>query len=152
MIAPEWALVALPLIWQGVVTWQQWRRWRAQRPPHDRAAADARAEALLSELLAPDEYAALQTRGYLELSSHLYASRRYRIYRQPRPVEVYEGGRLRMALCVQPTSYLPPGDRVLMHKVLLEGDEARYLRTANVTRLGRLDFPVRPRGYLSPGR
>jgi hypothetical protein len=143
MVGPEWLLVALPLVWQGVVTWQQWRRWRAQRPPPDLAAAEARAELLLSEVLTPAEYTMLQTLGYLELPSRLYPGRYYRIYRRPRPVEVYQRGQAALALCVQPTTYLPSGDRVLMHKVLLEGDEARYLRTANVTRLGRLDFPAR---------
>jgi hypothetical protein len=38
---------------------------------------------------------------------------------------------------------------VLMHKVLLEGDEARYLRTANVARFERLDFPTWP--WRRPG-
>src|SRR5689334_1438543 len=140
----DWWLVMLPLVWQGVVTWQQWRRWQAQRPPADRDAAEARAEALLVEVLTPAEYAGLQTAGYLELPSGLYAGRQYRIYRRPRPVEVYERGQRAFTLCLQPTGYLPAGDHVLLHKVLLEGDEARYLRTANVTRLGRLEFPRRP--------
>ena len=142
MLVPEWLIVALPVVWQGVVTWQQWRRWRAQRPPRDLAAVEAVAERLLIEVLPPTEYAALQTLGYLELPSRLYPGRRYRVYRKARPVEAYEGGRLTLALCVQPTSFLPSGDRVLMHKVMLEGDEARYLRTANITRFGRLDFPA----------
>jgi hypothetical protein len=144
MVPSDWLLLALPLVWQGIVTWQQWRRWRALRPPRDRAAAEARAEALLSEVLDPADYQALRALGYLELPSRLYPGRRYRIHRQPRPVEVYERGRRTLALCVQPTIYLPPSDRVLMHKLLLDADEARYLRTANVSRLGRLEFPPRP--------
>ena len=152
MVAPEWLIVAVPLAWQAIVTWQQWCRWRAQRPPRDPAVAEARAEALLSEVLPAGDYAMLQTRGYLELPSRLSPGRRYRIYRRPRPVEVYEGDRLTLALCVQPAAYLPSGDRVLMHKVLLEGDEARYLRTANVTRFGRFDFPWLPQRSTAPPR
>ncbi len=142
MIAPEWLIVALPVLWHGLVTWQQWQRWRAQRPPRDLEAAEVVAQQLLLEVLSAADYAALQSLGYLELPSRLYPGRRYRVYRRPRPVEVYEHGRLALALCVQPTTFLPSGDRVLMHKMMLEGDEARYLRTANVTRFGRLDFPA----------
>ncbi|HWP29707.1 MAG TPA: hypothetical protein VFB73_06780 [Chloroflexota bacterium] len=149
MSGPEWVLVLLPLLWLGLATWQQCQDWRARRPPRDRAEPEARAEALLRELLPAADYEALRTRGYLEVPSRLYPGRRYRIYRRPRPVEVYERGRLTQALCVQPTVYLPSGDRVLMHKVLLEGDEARYLRTANVARFERLDFPTRP--WRRPG-
>ena len=49
----------------------------------------------------------------------------------------YEGGRLVEHLCVQSTAEVPWDDLVVMHKLLIESDEAAYLDTAN-------HFRVRP--------
>jgi hypothetical protein len=138
----EWVLIVLPIAWLALVTAQQCARWRAVRRPADWQEGERRALSLLRELLSADEYASLEARGYLELPSRLHSRRRYRIYWRPRPVEVYEGARRVQALCLVPTSYLPPSDRVILHKVLLEGDERRYLRQANTAHLRRLHFPV----------
>ncbi|MBX5490625.1 MAG: hypothetical protein IRZ14_05660 [Chloroflexi bacterium] len=146
----EWLLVAAPLLWLVAVCVQETHRWLALRRPADWLAAEAQAEALLHELLGAAEYQALAARGYLCIPSRLYPERHYRVYRPPRLVEMYERGQRVAALCLQPTRYLPSGDRVLLHKLLLEGDEARYLRIARVSRPGRLEFPPRPRGPLLP--
>lgn len=141
MLGAEWLLVAAPLVWLGAVTAQQTRRWLRLRRPADWQAAEARAQALLRDTLSPAEQRALASVGYLDIPSKLVAGRHYRLYRQPRTVEVYERGRRVQALCVQPTSYLPPSDRLLLQKLMLEADEARYLRLANVFRYRRLEFP-----------
>ena len=139
----EWLLIAAPLVWLAVVIGQQTRRWLATRRPADWEEGERRAQLLLRETLTVEEQAALAERGYLDLPSRQYPQRYYRVYRQPRLVEVYDRGRRSQALCIQPTSYLPPSDRLLLHKLLLEADEARYLRLANVSRYGRLEFPPR---------
>ncbi|HLI26189.1 MAG TPA: hypothetical protein VKZ60_03910 [Chloroflexota bacterium] len=149
MAGGEWLLAAAPLVWLLAVIVQESRRWRPLRRPPDWQAAEARAEALLREVLGPAGYAAWHRDGYLCVPSGLYPGRHYRVYRPPRLVEVYEQGQRVAALCLQPTGYLPPSDRVLLHKLLLEGDEAQYLRVARASRPGRLEFPPRPRG---PGR
>ena len=99
----------------------------------DRLAPEAeeRAETLLRELLSEAEYRQLARDGYLEVPSPAYPGRTYRVPRGWGQVQVFEGGRPLMALCVQPAAPLPVGDLVLLHKLLIEGDEAAYLRVAN---------------------
>jgi hypothetical protein len=105
-----------------------WLRTRAWWP----VPAERTAEALLRRLLEDREYAALSFNGYLEVPSHEYPGRIYRIPRGPGQVQVVEHGRVTERLCVQPASVgLPEADVVLMHKLLLESDERRYLLTAN---------------------
>ena len=97
----------------------------------DWRAAQERAEALLQEILSEEEYRQLERRGYLEVRS---PSRPHRLYRVPRhqgQVKVYEGGVPVMALCVQSMDPIPDGDAVLMHKLMIEGNEEEYLRIAN---------------------
>jgi hypothetical protein len=44
---------------------------------------------------------------------------------------MYEEGRLKAGLCIGPQKPLPRPDVILAHKLMLEGDEAGYLQTAN---------------------
>ncbi len=97
----------------------------------DWRAAQERAEALLQELLTEEEYRQLERRGYLEVRSPSRPQRVYRIPRHQGQVKVYEGGVPVMALCVQSTEPMPDGDVVLMHKLMIEGNEDEYLRVAN---------------------
>jgi len=50
-------------------------------------------------------------------------------------VAIVEGGTEVESLCVTPVDSLPPGDVVLVHKLMIEGDEQEYLRRANRYRL-----------------
>ena len=95
------------------------------------AEAKARAEALLAEMLTDDEYTQLKRHGYLEVRSPHIPDRVYRIPRYRDLVEVYEAGDGVMRLCVQPLERVPDGDVVLIHKLMIEGSEQEYLRTAN---------------------
>ncbi|HEX2987879.1 MAG TPA: hypothetical protein VHS06_06885 [Chloroflexota bacterium] len=93
--------------------------------------AERRAEALLQEVLPEEQNRDLDSRGYLEVPS---PSRQNRVYRVPRGrgmVSVYEDGRAIMSLCVQPVEWVPGADVVLMHKLMIEGNEEDYLRIAN---------------------
>ena len=91
----------------------------------------ARAEALLRDLLTEDERRRLARDGYLGVPSPSRPSRTYRVPRRRGLVRVYEGGALVMTLCVGPVGWLPDGDVILLHKLMIEGDEAEYLRVAN---------------------
>ena len=93
--------------------------------------AQERAEALLRSLLSDDEYRQLNRRGYLEVPSPSRPRRIYRVPRHQGQVKVYEGGVPIMALCVQSVEPIPDGDAVLMHKLMIEGNEEEYLRIAN---------------------
>ncbi|MHB8620835.1 MAG: hypothetical protein ACYDAG_14885 [Chloroflexota bacterium] len=70
--------------------------------------------------------------GFLEVSSRLTPGRIYRIPHHSGQVEVYEESRLKFGLCVGPKTCLPRPDVILAHKLMIEGDEAGYLHTANV--------------------
>ena len=93
--------------------------------------ANRRAEALLAEFLTAEQLQALKTTGYLAIPSPGHPGRIYHIPRRSGQVMVYENGRRVLQLCVQPREHLPVADRILLHKLLIEGDEERYLDTAN---------------------
>ena len=116
-------------------------RWRHRR------AAEARAAALLETLLTADERRRLGRDGYLGVPSPSRPGRTYRVPRHGGRVRVYEGDTPVRALCVEPVERLPDGDVVLLHKLMIEGDEAEYLRVANhFTPLGQ-PISSRRRGY-----
>jgi hypothetical protein len=52
-----------------------------------------------------------------------------------------------MRLCVQSVEPIPDGDAILMHKLMIEGDEAAYLRIAN--RFGPAGYGLRAGAGLS---
>lgn len=46
-------------------------------------------------------------------------------------VQVIENGRAIMRLCLQPVECLPDADIVVLHKLMIEGNEEAYLQKAN---------------------
>lgn len=104
-----------------------WLRTRTWWP----VTADHAAEILLRNTLSPEDYRRLASNAYLEVPSPARAGRVYRIPRGPGQVLVVESGHVIERLCLQPTEALPEADVILMHKLLIEADEDRYLETAN---------------------
>jgi hypothetical protein len=100
--------------------------------PYERWEAERKGQALLRQLLTPPEYRTLHERGFLEVTSPTAAGRVYRIPRRRGLVAQIEEGRVATRLCVVPDRWLPDADIVLLHKLLIEADEAQYLRVANV--------------------
>jgi hypothetical protein len=96
-----------------------------------RVVAEQRAETLLRDVLSSGQFHQLRRRGYLDVPSPSRPTRTYRIPRSRDQVRVYENGRLIERLCVQAIEPVPSGDIVLMHKLMIEGNEAEYLRIAN---------------------
>lgn len=94
-------------------------------------SADSRAKILLREMLSEPQYQQLLKFGYLEVSSPTYDNRIYRIPGAGGLVKVYERGNAIMELCLQPAEPLPDGDVVVMHKLMIEGNEQEYLQKAN---------------------
>lgn len=109
--------------------------WLVLRNPvrmTNRAEAERRAEALLRRFLTEEEYQQLLCQGYLRVPSPHYPNRVYLIPRYRGLVRVYESGRAVMRLCVGPVEPLPDADVVLMHKLMIEGNEEEYLKIANI--------------------
>lgn len=103
-----------------------------QYQPHaEWLAAKSRAEKMLSEMLTEQEYLQLSRRGYLEVRSPGYSDRVYRVPKYRGRVHVYENGKAIMSLCVQPIELVPDADVVLIHKLMIEGNEQDYLNMAN---------------------
>jgi len=96
-----------------------------------RIVSEQRAEVLLRDVLTSSQYHQLRRRGYIDVPSPTRTSRVYRIPRSRDQVRVYEDGRLIERLCVQSIEPMPSGDIVVMHKLMIEGNEADYLRIAN---------------------
>jgi hypothetical protein len=119
------------------------------RRQSDWREAQERAEQMLRDVLPEEEYRQLCRRGYLEVPSRSRPRRIYRVPRHQGQVKVYESGVPIMALCVQPVDPIPDGDVVLMHKLMIEGNEEEYLRIANRFEPTLYWFiAIRPRGRV----
>lgn len=106
-------------------------RGASGKGPNLQLEAERRAEALLWEMLGPEQVRELEQKGYLEVASPSRLGRVYRVPRGRGMVSVYEDGKAVMSLCVQPVEWIPGADVVLMHKLMIEGNEEDYLKTAN---------------------
>ncbi|HKT37810.1 MAG TPA: hypothetical protein VJR48_05520 [Ktedonobacterales bacterium] len=121
----------LPILWACA----HHLRRRSQRTgamlPGERSRAEERSHALLRDLLDEREYQQLMECGYLDVASPSDKERVYRIPGSAGWVCVYERGRARMHLCVQPVVPLPTNDVIVLHKLMIEGNEEAYLERAN---------------------
>lgn len=93
--------------------------------------AERRAHALMREMLTPEEYQQIKDCGYLDVISPSTSERVYRIPGAGGLVHVYEHGHAIMDLCLQPVDVLPESDVVVMHKLMIQGNEDEYLLKAN---------------------
>jgi hypothetical protein len=118
----------------------------------ERRVAEGRAKVLLRQLVGEAEYERLVKRGYLEITSPSIPGRIYRVPYFQGMVDVIEDGVSTMRLCVVPTRWVPDPDVVIIHKLLIEGDEARYLRVANRFPAGSSRLIVPPWWETGRGR
>lgn len=96
--------------------------------------ADERADRLLREFLTVDQLAQLAERRWFETVGR--SGRRYRLTPAvARVCELDEAGQAVASFCIHPDDGYPSADVVLAQKLLLEADEALFLRTANRTPL-----------------
>src|SRR5579885_1429310 len=108
-----------------------WECGRLRESVSEHLSAESRAKALLREMLSENQYQQLIKFGYLEVTSPSIENRIYRIPGAGGLVKVYERGCAVMELCLQPAEPLPDGDVVVMHKLMIEGNEQEYLQKAN---------------------
>ncbi len=104
---------------------------RRREPPISAPAAEARARLMLREMLTATEYEQLQHDGYLEVASPSIAHRMYRIPWSAGRVCMIDNGQEVAELCLQSTEPLPDSDLVILHKLMIEGNEHEYLNKAN---------------------
>jgi hypothetical protein len=127
-------VVAVMVLYLAIVAALRWTGRSCNADPMQREAEE-RAEALLRDVLTDAEYAQLGECGYLEIRSPSQPMRTYRVPQRPGRVAVHEFGVEVESLCVAPVEWLPSGDVVLAHKLMIEGNEQEYLRRANHIRL-----------------
>src|SRR5581483_5744651 len=128
-IAQVGIITGVFLILCGMLAW--WLYHRESSLSNERSEAEVRAQRLLDRMLSHDQLEQLNCLGFIEVRSALLPGRAYRIPRRRGQVQVYEEGRHAGSLCIQPIRWVPDGDLVLMHKLMIEGNETEYLRTAN---------------------
>ncbi|MCL5109443.1 MAG: hypothetical protein M1401_11355 [Chloroflexi bacterium] len=105
-----------------------------------RREAERRAQSMLVEMLTAEEYEQMRQNGYLRVQSPAYQNRVYHVPEHSGMVAVFEDGSLKERLCVGAAGFIPEGDTVMLHKLMIEGDEDEYLRVAN-------HFPPRPYSF-----
>ena len=102
-------------------------------------AARVKAEALLQEHLDAEQQATLAKDGAFLVS--VKSGRRYKIQRG-QAGNVFElahnGNHHVRRFCIHPSDSVPDPDAMLAQKLLLETDEAAFLRIANITELPRV--------------
>jgi len=113
-------LAIVPLLW--LMAQPYLRGW---------SRAERRAASLLRETLTAEQLRQLTWRGYVEVSSPTEPKRVYRVPRSKGYVQVLENGRAVMRLCLQPVECLPDAYIVVLHKLMIEGNEETYLQKAN---------------------
>ena len=121
--------LVLALAYLAHTTGGSWGRWG--RMLGDRISAEHRAHLLMREMLSPEQFQQVSKHGYVEVASPSFPGRVYRIPGAGGLVRVYERGHAIMDLCLQPVESLPDGDVVVMHKLMIEGNETEYLAKAN---------------------
>ncbi len=130
LLLAAWVLFLILALWYlariGDGSWGRWSRVLG-----DRISAEHRAHQLMRELLSAAQYQQLARHGYVEVLSPTIPHRIYRIPGAGGLVRVYEQGHAVMDLCLQPVDPLPDGDVVVMHKLMIEGNEQEYLAKAN---------------------
>jgi len=96
--------------------------------------AERRAGALLRAVLTAEQYSQLIEQGHVDIPSPGDPERVYRVPRLPGSVQVRERGEITLLLCLQSLERVPDPDVVVMHKLMIEGDEETYLQKANQRR------------------
>lgn len=97
----------------------------------DEQAANERAEALLAQHLTPEQLRDLQERRCLYVFSQ--SGRRYRVDRGSTVKLLDDRGSILKRLCIHPEEHVPAADVMLCQKLLIEADEERLWRVANVS-------------------
>lgn len=121
----------LPAIWVLGCTIERRRLGIVGVSPRERALAEMRSGELLRDVLDERELQQLTQHGYVDVASPAHEGRVYRIPRHEGRILVYEGGRAKVELCIQPVMPLPANDVIALHKLMIEGNEQSYLARAN---------------------
>lgn len=98
-----------------------------------RKAAAQRAEQLMFTILKPEQVRQYQDHGYFETE---VSDRIYRIKKgRAQNIEQIVNGKPILRLCAHPSEWMPDADNMVAQFLMLRTDEAKFLATANKTRL-----------------
>jgi hypothetical protein len=117
-------IIVIVVLLLGTFVLDRWPKW---------SGAERRASELLAAILTAERSFQLLREGYLDIPSPSDPERIYRVPQGPGRVQVREKGQLKMWLCLQPLEWVPDADRVVIHKLMIEADEATYLQKAGQT-------------------
>jgi len=107
-----------------------WAAWQGHQESEESA------ERLLRTVLGDAKYEDFIRLGYIEIPSRTHPGRVYMIRSWPGKVTIVEGGQPTAVLCAQPIIDVPMADLLVLHKLMIEGNEDEYLRTANQSDIG----------------
>lgn len=102
-----------------------------------RAAAEKRAGVLLESVLSPQECKRLADSGYFIVRGRSGCRYRIRRGRSGNIDVVDKEGFITARLCAHPVLHVPDSDTMLAQKLMLEHDEAAFLKVANRTPITR---------------
>lgn len=126
------AIMALSLLVLGSLFALEWHMRRGGWGLFPGVTPTERAEELLCEFLDEREYEQWTRRDYVDVVSPHNAQRIYRIPRYIGLVRMYENGIAMCELCLRSVEPLPGPDVILMHKLMIQGDEQAYLASARL--------------------
>ena len=107
------------------------RRQDEARRAEERRQADARADGLLLACLTPAERKTMEKMAALVVRSQTGRTFRLRRSRSRNVDEMDADGNVIARFCIHPQDHMPHGDLLLAQKLMLETDEAEFLRIAN---------------------
>ena len=109
---------------------KQLRQW-ADRRAEERRQADVRADDLLLSLLTPAERETMEKMAALVVRSQTGRTFQLRRGRIANVDEMDADGNVIARFCIHPRESVPYGDSLLAQKLMLETNEAEFLRIAN---------------------
>jgi len=127
---------------QAQLRQEQEYRARAEARMLEQKQAKEKAEALLREFLSAEQIEALEKRNAFQLESISKdgSRKRYEIQRgrQGNVFLLDQKGERVEKYCIHPSEFVPDADTMLTQKLLIEGNEELFLKTANRTPLRRV--------------
>jgi hypothetical protein len=123
--------VCLPVFYQQADTSQQ--KADREKRAHETEVAASRADLLLMEFLSHDQAEQYKREKKFELTIN---GRIYRVHKgRSGNIQLIEGGKPVARYCAHPEIWTPDGDTLIAQMLMLQTDEAQFLKIANRTAL-----------------
>jgi len=112
---------------------RQAAEWRAaeEKRRAEEVKAEATAKELLDAFLTPEQQQTMEKINAIAVKSQ--NNKTYLVKKGERVQELNDAGKVVAEYCIVPQAQLPLHDRMLIQKLMLENNEAEFLKTANRT-------------------